>query len=100
MQNWLDIVTMRTEETEERIHDIEDKIMENSDTEKKRQRKLLEQKGIFMELSDSVNRNNIHFIRVPEEEKRDKWTQGLFEQIIADNSPKVEKETGIEVQKA
>ena len=33
MQNWLDIITMRMEEAEEWIGDIEDKIMENNETE-------------------------------------------------------------------
>ena len=35
MQNWLETVTMRTEEAEERIGEIEDKIMENNEAEKR-----------------------------------------------------------------
>ena len=40
MQNRLDIITMRIEEAEDRIGDIDDKIMENNKAEKKRERKL------------------------------------------------------------
>lgn len=41
--------------------------------------------------------NNIHIIGVPEEE-REKGAENLFEDIIAENIPKVVKETGIKVQ--
>ena len=38
MQNKLDAVTARMEEAEERIGEIEDKIMENDEAEKKRKK--------------------------------------------------------------
>ena len=48
------MVTMRTEEAEERISDVEDKIMENNEAEKNKERKLLDHKGRLRELSDSI----------------------------------------------
>ena len=54
MQKKLDTVTVRTEETEEGIGEIEDKIMENNEAEKKRKMKLLDYEGIIRELSDSI----------------------------------------------
>ena len=54
MQKKLDTVTVRTEETEEGIGEIEDKIMENNEAEKKRKMKLLDYEGIIRELSDSM----------------------------------------------
>ena len=39
MQNRWDIMTMRSEEAEERIGDTEDKIMENNEAEKKTEKK-------------------------------------------------------------
>ena len=37
------------------------------------------------ELSDSIKRSNIHIIEVPEEGKRKKGAENLFEEIIAKN---------------
>ena len=59
---------MRTDEAEDRIDDLEDKIVENNETEKKRKRKRLDHEARLRELSDSINQNNIHIIGVSEEE--------------------------------
>ena len=44
MHNKLDTATARMEEAEERIGETEDKIIENDESEKKRERKLLDHK--------------------------------------------------------
>ena len=46
------------EEAEEQISDIEDKIMENNESEKKRE--ILNHKNRLGELSDSKKYNSIH----------------------------------------
>ena len=51
------------------IHDIEDKILENNEAEKKRERQLLDHERRLRELSDSRSHNNIHIIGVPAEER-------------------------------
>ena len=61
--------------------------------------KLLDHEGRIRDLSDSMKQNNIGIIGVPEEE-REKGAEGLSEQIIADNSPNLGKETDIQVQEA
>ena len=96
----MDTVTVRIEETEDRIDDIEDKIMENDESGKKRERKLLDHEGTTTELSDSIKQSNIHILGVPEEEEWGKGAEGLFEQIIAKDFPNLGKETGIQVQEA
>ena len=73
--------------------------MENDESEKKRERKLLDHEGRTRELSDSMKWNNIHILGVPEEEW-EKGAEGLFEQTIAETFPNLGKETGIQVQKA
>ena len=54
------------------MSDIEDKLMENNEGEKKRETKVKEHNIIIRELSDSLKRNNIRIIRVPEDEEREK----------------------------
>ena len=61
--------------------------MENNEAEKKRERKILEDKCKLRELSDSIKHNNIHIIAAPEAEEREKGAKGLFDQMIALNFP-------------
>ena len=95
MQSQVEAIKMRMNKTQEWICDTEDKIMENNEAEKKRARKLLNHKGRFRELSDSMEQNNICIIGVPEEEEQEKGAEVLFEQIIAENFPNLKKETVI-----
>ena len=50
------------EEAEEQTSDIEDKIMENNEAEKKKERKILDHECRLRELRDSIKRNNICII--------------------------------------
>ena len=96
MQNKLEAVTARIEEAKGRVSEIEDKIMEKNEVEKKRDKKILDQEGRIRELSDSMKLNNSHIIGFPEEE-REKGAKGVVEQIIAENFPNVGKQTDIEI---
>ena len=58
------------EESKEHISDIEDRIMENSDTELKRERRMMDHENRLRELSNSGKHNNISIIGVPEEREK------------------------------
>lgn len=95
MQNWLDTMTVRKDKREEWINDIEDKIKEHNEAEKKRESKVLDCKCRLKELSNSFKCNNICNIEIPEEEEErggKKGTNGLFEEIIVENFPTLGKE--------
>ena len=48
------------------------------------------------QLSDTLKHNNIHIIEISEEKK--KRTENLFQELIAENSPNLRKETEIQIQ--
>ena len=50
------------------------------------------------EINDSLRRKNLCMIGIPEEAERERGSQSIFEQIIAENFPNMEKETGIQIQ--
>ena len=52
------------------------------------------------ELWDNVKCTNIRIIRVPEGEEREKWTEKIFEEIIAKNFPNKGKESLSQIQEA
>lgn len=68
--NWLHIKTTRTEESEEWIRDIEDRITENNEDEWKRERRMMNHEGRLRELSDSIKHNNILYHRHPRRRER------------------------------
>ena len=74
--------------------------MENNEADEKRQIKAKEHDLRIREISDSLKRNNVRIIGVPEDEEREKEVEGLWEQIIAENFPKLGEETDIKIQEA
>ena len=96
----METTTARIEEAEERIGELEGKIMEKEEAEKKRDKKIQEYEGKIRELSDTLKRNNIHIIGIPEEEERGKGAESVLKGIIAENFPDLGKEKAIEIQEA
>ena len=87
-------------EAKERIGELEDKIMEKEEAEKREIKKSRSMRGKIRELSDSLKRNNLRIIGIPEEEERGKGAEGILEEIIAENFPDLGKEKGVEIQEA
>ena len=65
VQNKIEMATAWIEEEEERIGELEDKIMEKEEAEKKRDKNIQEYKGRIREFSDAIKWNNIHIIGIP-----------------------------------
>ena len=49
-------------------------------------------------ISDAIKRNKIRITGIPEEEERERGTEDMVEQIIAENLPNLGKKTGIHIQ--
>ena len=54
----------------------------------------------FRDLWDNIKRTNIWIIGVPEEEEKKKGYEKIFEEIIVENSPNMEKKIVNQVQEA
>ena len=96
----MDAAAARMDEAEQRISNIEDKLIENNEAEKKREIKAKESDLRIREISDSLKRNNIRIIGVQEEEEREIGIEGLCEQIIVENLLNLGKDTDIKIQEA
>ena len=68
----METTTAQIEEAEERIGELEDKIMEKEEAEKKRDKTILEYARRIRDLSDAIKRNYIRIIGIPEEEERER----------------------------
>lgn len=98
MQSKLEFLMTRVNEVEEQVSDIEDKLMATRKTEEKRDRQLRDQEDRLREINDSLRKKNLCVIGDPEGAERDRGTEYVFEQILAENFPNLGRETGIQIQ--
>ena len=74
--------------------------MEIMDVEQKRQKRLKTNEESLRELWDNIKCTNIHLIGVPKGEEREKGTEKIFEEIVAENIPNTGKESLAQIQEA
>ena len=79
---------------------MEDRLEEIMDAEQKREKRLKTNEESLRELWDKVECTNIRIIGVPEGEEREKGTEKIFQEIIAENFPKMGKEPLTQIQEA
>ena len=81
----------RMDGMQEAINGIETREQECIEADAERDKRISRNETILRELCDQSKRNNICTIGVPEEE-REKGIESIFEEIIAENFPKLGKE--------
>ena len=80
--------------------EVEDRLVEITDVEQKREKRLKRNGDSLRELWDNVKHTNILIIAVPEGEEREKETEKIFQEIIAKNFPNMGKEPLTQIQEA
>ena len=79
-------------EAEDRISEVEDKMVEINETERKKEERIKRNEDNLRDLWDNVKRPNIRIIGVPEEEDKKRDHEKILEEIIVENLPKMGKE--------
>ena len=100
IKNTLEGINSRISEAEERISELEDKMVEITSEE---QNKVKTRKGAedsLRNLWHHIKCTNIKIIGVLEEEEKKKVYEKIFEEIIVENFPNMEKEIVNQVQEA
>ena len=69
-------------------------------SEKQKERKMKKNDDSLRNQQDNTKQTSILFIEVSEGKGRDKWTEILFEEIMVENFPNLEKELDIQIQEA
>ena len=98
IKNSLEATNSRIQEAEERKSEVEDRLVEIMDAEQKREKRLKRNEESLRELWKNVKHTNIHIIGVPEGEEREKRTEKIFQEIIAENFPNMGKESLTQIQ--
>ena len=95
IKSTLEGTNSRKTEAEERISEVEDRMVEINEAERKKRIKRNEEN--LRDLWDNVKHSNIRFIGVPEEEDKKKDLEKILEEIIVENIPKMEKEIATQI---
>ena len=91
IKNSLEGINSRIAEAEERISDLEDKIVEITTAEQNKEKKMKRIEDSLRDSWDNIKRTNIRIIGVAEEEEKKNGTEKIFDEIIVENFPNMGK---------
>ena len=91
MKTTLEGINSRITEAEERTSDLEDRMVEFTAAEQNKDKTMKRNEDSLRDFWDNIKCNNIRIIGVPEGEKREKGPEKIFEEIIVENVPNMEK---------
>ena len=95
MQTELGAVKTRMNNAEERVRDMEDGIMEITQSDQHTENQMKKHKSNIRDLWDNIKQANLHIIGLPGG-KEEKGIENIFEEITAENFPKL-KNTDIKI---
>ena len=98
IKNTLEGINSRISETEEWISELEDKMVEITSEGQNKVKRIKTTEDNRTDLWDNIKCTNIQIIGVPEEEEKNKGYDKIFEEIIVENFPNMEKEIVNQVQ--
>ena len=79
-------------ETEKQISDLEDRMVEITAAKQNMDKRMKINEENLRDLWDNMNPTNIHIVGIPEGEEREKGSEKIFKEIIAENFPNMGKE--------
>ena len=93
MNNTIEGINSRTTEAEEQINDLEGRRVEITATKQNKEKRMKRNEDSIRDLCNNIKYTNICIIRVPEGEKREKWSEKIIVDIVAENFPNMWKES-------
>ena len=98
IKNTLEGTNSRIKEAENRISEEYDRMVEISETGKKKEKRIKRNEDNLRHLWENVKCPNIRIIGITEEEDKKKDHEKILKEIIVENFPKMGKEIIIQVQ--
>ena len=97
IKSTLEGTNSRITDAEGRISEVEDKMVEINEAERKKEKRIKRNEDKLRDLWNNVKCPNIRIIGVPEEDKK-KGHEKILEEVIVENFPKMGKEIITQVQ--
>ena len=98
IKNTLEGINSRISEALERVCELEDEMVEINSEELNKVKRIKRTEDSIRDLRENIKCTNIRVIGVPEEEEKKKQYEKIFEEIIVENVPNMEKEIVNQVQ--
>ena len=86
MKNTLEGINNRITEAEERINELEDKMVEISAKQQNKEERIKRIEDYLRDLWDNTKRTNIRIIGVPEEKEKKKGSEKYLKRLTVENS--------------
>jgi len=99
MQAELKALKSRINNAEEQISDLEDRIMEITQSRQQAENKMKKHESSIRDLWDNIKQANLSIIGIPEGEENEKGIKNILKGIMAENLPNL-KEVDTKIQKA
>ena len=100
MKTTLEGIKSRITEAEERISDLEDRMVEFTAVELNKEKRMKRNEDSLRDIWDNIKCTIIRTIGLPEGEEREKEPEKIFEEIIVENFPNMGKEIATQVQES
>ena len=78
IKNSLEGISIWITEAEERVSNLEDKIVEITTAEQNKEKRMKSIEDSLRDLWDNIKCTNIQIIGVPEEEEKKKWSENIW----------------------
>ena len=98
IRNTLEATNSRVMEAEDRISEIEYRMVEINESERKQEKWIKRNEDNLRDFQDNMKCSNIWIIGVPEEEDKKKGHEKILEEIIVEKFPKTGKEIVTQVK--
>ena len=92
IRNTLEATNSRIVGAEDRINEIEDRMVEINEPKRKKEKQIKINEDNLRDIQDNMKHSNIRIIGVPEEKDKKKDHEKILEEIIVENFPKMGKE--------
>ena len=92
IKNSLNKINSKISEAEEQISELEGKVVEITLKEQNKVKRMTRTEDSLRDIWENIKHTNIQIIGVPEEEEKKKGHEKIFEEIIVENFPNMEKE--------
>ena len=100
IKNSLEGINSRITKAEEWKNDLQDKTVEITTAEQKKEKRMKRLEDILRDLWDNIKCADIRIIGVPKEEEKKKGTEKIYEEIIVENFLNMGKEIVNKLQEA
>jgi len=98
IKNTLEGINSRMSVAKEQISELEDKMVEITSEEQNKVKRMKRTEDSLRNLWDNIKCTNIWIIGVPEEEEKKKGYEKIFEEVVVENFPNLEKKIINQVQ--